>query len=123
MELLLRWGIYVVALIVSSYATRLLGLEFRVDYSNGSAIVKLFLAAAVLGLLNVTLGLLLKIITFPLILITLGLFAIVVNAVVLLLASQLVPSSIYVSGFAAAFVGSFFIYIVDVILMNLFGMR
>lgn len=53
----------------------------------GSAIV----ASLVLGIVNATIGLVLKILTFPLILLTFGLFSFVVNAVVILLVAAIVP--------------------------------
>ena len=48
------------------------------------------IAALVIGLINATLGLLLKIITFPLTILTLGLFWFVINALMLELAAALV---------------------------------
>lgn len=56
--------------------------------SWGTAII----AALLFGILNSTLGLILKILTFPLILITFGLFYFVVNALILLLVAWVVPS-------------------------------
>ena len=49
------------------------------------------IAALLLGLLNATLGLFLKLMTLPLILVTFGLFSFVVNAVMLLLVAVIVP--------------------------------
>lgn len=49
------------------------------------------LAAAIIGLVNATLGLFLKIVTFPLIIITFGLFMIVINACMLKFASYFTP--------------------------------
>lgn len=63
------------------------------------------LAALVLGLANATVGLLLKIITFPLILLTFGIFYFVVNALVLLLTAFLVPQ-FSINGFFPAFVAA-----------------
>jgi putative membrane protein len=63
------------------------------------------LAALVLGLANATVGLLLKIVTFPLILLTFGLFYFVVNALVLLLVAFLVPQ-FSINGFFPAFVAA-----------------
>ena len=54
----------------------------------GTAIV----AALLFGFLNSTLGLVLKILTFPLILVTFGLFYFVVNALMLLLVAWIIPS-------------------------------
>ena len=59
------------------------------------------LAALLFGILNSTLGLFLKILTFPLILITFGLFYFVVNAVILLLVAWIVPS-FSINGFIPA---------------------
>jgi putative membrane protein len=63
------------------------------------------IAALVIGLLNATLGVFLKIITFPLAILTFGVFLLVINAMMLLLASKLV-SGFQVQGFAAAFWGA-----------------
>lgn len=67
----------------------------------GSAI----LAALVLGLVNATVGLVLKIITFPLILLTFGLFLFVVNAIVILLVAFLVPG-LSINGFPPALIAA-----------------
>jgi putative membrane protein len=48
------------------------------------------IAALVIGLINATLGLLLKILTFPLTILTLGLFWFVINALMLELAANFV---------------------------------
>jgi putative membrane protein len=49
-------------------------------------LVPALVAALVIGLLNATLGLLLKIITFPISILTFGLFLLVINALMILLA-------------------------------------
>jgi putative membrane protein len=63
------------------------------------------IAALVIGLLNATLGLLLKIITFPITILTLGLFLIVINAAMILLASRLV-TGFHVVGWIPAIWGA-----------------
>ena len=63
------------------------------------------LAALVLGLVNATVGLLLKIITFPLILLTFGLFLFVVNAIVIQLVAFLVPG-LRINGFVPALIAA-----------------
>ena len=60
------------------------------------------LAALVYGFVNATLGLLLKIITFPLSLLTFGLFLLVINALMLEFSAALLPG-IIVQGFLPAF--------------------
>jgi len=63
------------------------------------------IAALVIGLINATLGLLLKILTFPLTILTLGLFWFVINAIMLELAAALVRG-FYVRNFIAALLGA-----------------
>ena len=63
------------------------------------------IAVIIIGLLNVTLGFLLKLITLPLGILTLGLFFLVINALILKLASGVVPG-FYVNSFGAAFIGA-----------------
>jgi len=73
------------------------------------------IAALVIGLINATIGLLLKIITFPLTIVTLGLFWFVINALMLELAAALVRG-FYVRNFFAAFVGAVLLSIVSSVL-------
>ena len=73
------------------------------------------LAAIVIGLINSTLGLFLKIITFPLTILTLGLFWLVINALMLELASALVPGFTVLS-FGAAFIGAIVLMLVNLLL-------
>jgi putative membrane protein len=63
------------------------------------------IAALVIGLLNATLGLVLKILTFPITILTLGLFLLVINAAMILLASRLVPG-FHVTGWIPALWGA-----------------
>ena len=66
----------------------------------GSALI----AAVVIGLVNATLGLILKIITFPLTILTFGIFWLLINALMLKFASIFVPG-FTVIGLWPAFVG------------------
>jgi len=63
------------------------------------------IASVVIGLLNATVGLFLKIITFPLSILTLGLFLLVINGAMILLASAIVPG-FHVYGWVPAFWGA-----------------
>jgi putative membrane protein len=63
------------------------------------------IAAVVIGLLNATLGAALKFITFPFVLLTFGVFLLVINAAMILLASRLV-GGFYVYGWTPAFWGA-----------------
>jgi putative membrane protein len=73
------------------------------------------IAALVIGFINATIGMLLKILTFPLTLITLGLFWFVINALMLELASALVPG-FRVTGFLPAFIGAIVLSLVNMLL-------
>lgn len=105
MRLLINWILSAVSLLLVAYLIP----GFRVS-GVGSALI----AAAVIGLINATLGLFLKVVTFPLTILTFGIFWFVVNAIVLELASVLVPGfEIY--RFSAAFLGA-----IVLSLLNLF---
>ena len=80
----------------------------------GTAIV----APIAIGLINATLGLLLKIITLPLTLLTLGIFWFIINAFMLQLAAAIVPG-FYVAGFFSAFFGAIVLSIINMILRAL----
>ncbi len=73
------------------------------------------LAALVIGFLSATLGAVLKFVTFPLTVVTLGLFWFVINAVMLKLAASLVPG-FEVVGFKAAFLGALLLSVVNMLL-------
>ena len=76
------------------------------------------LAPVAIGLINATLGILLKIITLPLTLLTLGLFWFIINAFMLQLAASIVPG-FYVAGFFSAFFGAIVLSIINMILRAL----
>lgn len=77
------------------------------------------IAALVIGFINATIGAVLKILTFPLTMLTLGLFWFVINALMLKLASALVPG-FEVRGFLAAFLGAILLSLVSSMLHWLF---
>ena len=88
-----------------------------VDYSGPW--IYLLLVALLFGLLNATLRPLLKALTCPLILLTLGLFTFVINALVLWVTGALSRSiglGFHVEGFTAAFLGALVVTVVSVVL-------
>lgn len=101
--LLTRWLVITVGILLAS--TLLHGI--RVD-SLKTAI----LAAAILGVINVFLRPVLLILTLPLTILTLGVFAFVLNALMLLLVAHFVPGFV-VDGFFWAFLGGLIISIVS----------
>jgi putative membrane protein len=77
------------------------------------------MAALVIGLVNATLGLFLKIITLPLTVLTLGIFWWVINALMLLFASAILRPAFQVNGFWPAFVGAIVLSLVNMVLKSL----
>ena len=110
MRLLLHWVL--TALAVWLVAQLVPGIHVS---GAGSALI----AAAVIGLINATIGAVLKILTFPLTLITLGVFWFVINALMLELASALLSPGFQVNGFLAAFVGAIVLSLVNMLLKAL----
>jgi len=111
MRLLLNWvlsalAVWIVSRIVPGFVV--------------TGVFAALIAALVIGLVNATLGFFLKIITFPLTVLTLGLFWLVINAVMLELASALVPG-FRVQTFAAAFWGAIVLSLVNMVLRWLAG--
>ena len=96
MKLLLRWLASAVALIAVAYLVPGVVVE-----GFGAAA----LAAVVIGLVNATLGTVVRLVTTPLRWLTLGLFTLVINAVMFWVAT-LVVDGFDVTGPVAAFVGS-----------------
>ena len=75
--------------------------------------------ALVFGVVNATLGPVAKILTFPLIIVTLGVFALVINGLMLWLTSSLsevLGLGFHVRGFWAAFFGALAVSIVSTVL-------
>jgi len=96
LRLLVHWLLSALALLITSSLVP--GFEVS---GLGSAMV----AAVVIGLLNATVGLVLKVLTFPISLLTLGLFLLVINAIMILVASAIVPG-FRVRGIGSAFIGA-----------------
>ncbi|HTM51718.1 MAG TPA: phage holin family protein [Bryobacteraceae bacterium] len=78
------------------------------------------IAAIVIGFVNGTLGVLLKIVTFPLSILTLGIFWLVINAVMLKVAAALVPG-FRIDGFLPAFLGAIVLSLVNMALRYMLG--
>ena len=76
------------------------------------------IAAVVIGLINATIGIVIKLLTLPLTVLTFGLFLLVVNALMLLFASSLVPGFV-VAGFLPAFFGAIVLSLVNMALRHL----
>ena len=110
LRLLLHWVLNALALLVVSHFLE--GFEV-------SNVVSAFIAVVVIGLLNATLGLFLKIITLPLGILSFGIFFLVINAVVLWFSSKVVPG-FAVTTFKAAFLGALALAVLH-LLFGFFG--
>jgi putative membrane protein len=81
----------------------------------------LMVASLLLGILNAILRPLLLLLALPVVILTLGLFTLVINAVLLYLISDLLSPAFRVENFRAAFWGAFVISLVTMILNILTG--
>lgn len=109
MALLLQWLLSAIALILVSKIVP----GFRV-LGFWPALV----ASLVIGLLNATVGFVLKIVTFPLSILTLGVFLLVINAIMILVAAAVVPG-FKVNGFLPAFWGAIVLAILGMVIKAL----
>lgn len=104
MRLLVRWAINAIAIWAA------IQLVPGIEHTGSAA--SLILIALVFGLVNALVRPFLTLLTCPLIILTLGLFVLVINALMLGMTAWLVPS-LTVTGFWPAFLGSIIISVVS----------
>jgi putative membrane protein len=113
-KLVIRWLINFLALFAAAWLVK----GITVDGGGGWTVFAIM--AIILGLVNAVLRPLLKLLTCPLILLTLGLFTLVINGFTLWLSSWIAVNwfqvGFYVDGFWAAFWGALVVSIVSLIL-------
>ena len=110
-KFIIRWAINALALYVAILVVP------GINYDGGWT--GLLWLALIIGLLNALVRPLLKFLTCPLIILTLGLFTIVINTVILMLTSSIGQTfnlGLSVDGFWTAVLGSIVISIVSVIM-------
>ena len=114
MNLILRWAITAVALVVAAW------LIPGISVQTQDAWLAVIVMAAILGLVNAFVRPVLTLLSCPLVLLTLGLFLLVINALTLMLASWIAVNvfnlGFYVDGFWAALFGSIVVSIVSFLL-------
>ena len=103
---LLHWIVNAVVLLVVSHF---------VSGFNISSFWSALFAVVIIGIVNATLGLFLKVMTFPLSLLTLGLFVFVIDAIVLWFSSKLVPG-FSVTGFKPALIAALILALIQMLL-------
>lgn len=107
--LIVHWFLSALSLVIVAHVVS----GFRVS-SFGTAL----LASIVIGLINATLGLIVKLLTLPLTILTFGLFLVVVNALMLMVAASIVPG-FHVEGFLSALLGAVVLALVSTVLRQL----
>ena len=113
MRLLLRWAASAAALLLVAHLVPGIAVD-----SLPTAVV----AAAVIGLVNAFVGPVLRLLSFPITVLTLGLFSLVVSAVLFGLAAYLVPG-FSADGLGAVFVGAIAYGVLAWLLQTLVGAR
>lgn len=113
MYLLLRWLISALSVIVTAYVVP------GVRVANfWTALV----AALIIGLINALIRPLILLLTLPVNIVTLGLFTLVINALMFWLASSIVKG-FDVANFTAAFLGALVFWLVSWFVNGLFGTK
>lgn len=117
MRLLIRWAVSAFALFVAAWMVP------GIDVRDGAGWAVYAVMAVILGFVNAILRPLLKLLTCPLIILTLGLFTLVLNGLTLWISARLANAvfgvGFYINGFWAAFLGSLIVSLVSVILSTL----
>ena len=108
-NLLVTWLLSALSLLIVAHVIK--GFEIS---GFGAALI----AAVVIGLANGTIGFFLKIVTFPLTILTLGLFWWIINALMLLLAAAVVPG-FRINGFLPALIGALLLSLVNLLLRSI----
>ena len=116
MNLLIRWVVSSVSLFVAAWLIP--GIQVEKNSWTLFAVM-----AVILGLVNATVRPLLKLLSCPLVIVTLGLFILVINALTLWLSSYIAVNwfhlGFYVRGFWAAFWGALVVSLVSMLLTAL----
>jgi len=113
MRLLLRWIIMAIALAVAAWTVP------GIDVTDQNGTIAVLLMAAIFGLVNAFIRPLITLLSCPLVLLTLGLFTLVINGICFSLASwfaQMLGIGFVVNGFWPAFWGAIVVSIVSFLL-------
>jgi putative membrane protein len=122
-KLLIRWLINAVAIAITIIVVPGINGGISAGSTLDIDVKSLLGVALIFGLVNALVRPLLKLLSCPLVLLTLGLFIFVINAAMLLLTSAIAQSlglQFYVDGFVSALIGSIIISIVSIVLTALF---
>jgi putative membrane protein len=110
---------------LKSWAINTLAVLVAVEIMHGhiryAQPIDLLLASLLLGILNAFVRPILMLIALPLLIFTLGLFMLVINALLLCLVSWLMNSHFQVDSFGSAFIGAIIISVISIALNILTG--
>jgi len=115
-KILVRWGMYAIAIYAA--ITVVPGI-----HAQDTSVVAIILLALIFGLINALLRPLVKMLTCPLIILTLGLFTLIINTGLFVLAGlvgQFWEFCFTVEGFIHAFFGSLVVTVISLVLSILF---
>ncbi len=104
--------IKIIVFILANSVSILLANHFIPGFIFQGTWLDLLVAGTVLGLFNSLIKPILKLISFPIIILTLGLFTVIINIVLLFLVAEVLPS-VTIQGFWAAFWGVLIISFVN----------
>jgi len=111
MKLIIRWIVSTLALFTAAYLIP----GIRVEEPNAWMVYALM--ALILGLVNAVIRPLLKLLSCPLIILTLGIFVLVINGASFLLAARIAEVlgvGFYVDGFLSALLGALIVSVISV---------
>jgi putative membrane protein len=114
MQLLLRWIVSAAALAITAWIVP------GITVGGGNAVIAVFVMAAIFGLVNAFIRPLLALLSCPMVLLTLGLFMLVINTICFALSSWIAQNwfgvQFIVDGFWPAFFGAIVVSVVSFLL-------
>jgi putative membrane protein len=111
-DFLTRWAISTLAAFIAAHVVD--GIAYR-------SLTYLFIATFILGMLNVFVRPVLVLFSLPLMIVTLGFFTLIINALLLYFVGFLLAPNFVVRSFGAAFWGALIITIISLVLNSLAG--
>ena len=107
-SLLIRWGVIAAAVWITSLIMP--GMTIQ------GGVIGILLVSLVFGLVNAIIKPIVKLLTCPLVILTLGLFTLVINMLMLLLVEWLTPQYLVIDGWFAAFIAAIIISVVTTVI-------
>lgn len=83
----------------------------------------LLMIGLVFGVVNALLKPLLILLTCPAVILTLGLFLLIINGIMLLVTASLIPARLQIDGFGWAVLGGIVMGLIGIVLESIFGIR